>query len=271
VWHATAYPGERLDIAFRPVCTRVGTLYLYLDGDAGASYELDGKPAAVGEHEARVELAPGTHAVRVVGRGRPLVDRDVAIREHETTALRVRYPWRARKLSWILAVTTTARAGQIHDGVGLTLATGFAGARLRLVAEAGSMISDVDRLRPGPIGPGRPLIALIGMYHVRQAPLWHGGTLSLDIDPVALRYDQVREASYFGIRAAATEAYGEAWSLLPVTLTRDSRWVHLEAALWPLSIVHYRAGTRDAAGVDHFDDRWGVGTFVTVTGGWRLL
>jgi len=270
VWHAFAFPGDHLEIRFAPTCTHLGTLYLYLDGDAGAAFEIDGKPAQATGREARVELAPGEHALRVTGHGRPIVDETVEIREHETTARRVRYPWRARQLGWILGVTGTARAGGVQNGLGLTLATGVAGARFRIIAEAGSEISDPRRLGPGATGPGRPLIALTGIYHVLEHPLWHGSLGSLDFDPIALRYDEVREASFFGFRASDLEAIAQAWSVLPLTLTHDTRFVHLEVTLWPLSIVHYQAGVSDTSGTT-FDKHTGVGSFLTIAGGWRLL
>jgi hypothetical protein len=269
-WHGAVFPGQHLEIPFAPTCDRAGTLYVYLAGDPGTPFEVDRKPYRTTGHEARIELAPGTHALRVTSRGRPILDEPVTIREHETTALRVRYPWRARSVGWIFAVTGTMRAGGVQNGLGLALTTGFAGSRFRVSAEVGSVISDVGRLVPGPTGPGRPWAGLSGVWHVTHRPLWHGRIGSLDFDPVALRYDEVREASFLGIRADEREAMARAWSFLPLTLTHDARYVHLEITLWPVSIVHYRAGQDTAAG-RVFETELGVGSFVTIVGGWRLL
>ena len=113
-------------------------------------------------------------------------------------------------------------------------------------------------------------------YHLRTRPLWHGRAgdhrFALDVDPIAMRTDEVRETSYFGIRASELEARFNAWSFVPIALSGDGPLGHLEITLWPISVVRYQAGTFDAGqSMTTFEDTWGFGAFVTVLGGWRLL
>ena len=166
-------------------------------------------------------------------------------------------------------------AGGVWNGLGFALTVGVEGSRFRITADAGSQISDVDRLAPGPTGPGRPLVGGTAAYHILTRPLWTGRLgshrVALDFDPIAIRYDEVRESSFFGFRASDLEAQCRGWSFLPLSLSADGPYVHVEVALWPISIIHYQSGSIDAANATVFDKREGFGSFLTIVAGWRLL
>jgi hypothetical protein len=91
--------------------------------------------------------------------------------------------------------------------------------------------------------------------------------LALDIDPIAARFDEIRQNSYFGIRVNETfEPRVRTFSFVPIALSADAPRIHFEITLWPISYVSYYAsmqtpGARDATG-------WGA--YLTVLGGWRL-
>lgn len=261
VWHGTAYPGAQLAIPFVPRCDRGGTLHVYLAGDPGAAFAVDDAEHHPLAHEADVKLEPGTHRLRVASLARPVLDEPIAIRTHETTAVRVRYPWRARRMGFILGITGSARAGGVLDGLGLAVTTGVWGSWGRATVDFGSVMSTHDNLGP----PGHPWFGASGALHVIRRPLWTGKLathrLALDFDPVAVRYDELRSATYFGIRAAGTEAIMRSVSGLPLSLSADGPYVHAEVALWPFSILSYS----DASGSAR-----GYGAFVTILGGWRL-
>jgi hypothetical protein len=270
VWHTAVYPGARLDIPFAPSCDRKGTLHLYLAGDRGSQFEIDGTPHRATGREADVALLPGTHKLRVASRSRPVLDEVVTIRSKETTALRVRYPWRAHGFGWILGVSGSARTGSLTSGLGLAVTTGVSASQFRATVDFGSVMSSLDRLSP----PGHPWFGAMGAIHVTRRPLWHGKLgshrFALDIDPLAARFDQVRENSLFGIRAGPLEAYVTSWSFLPVTLSADGPYVHFEVTLWPVSVSSYGAGDFDANDDVVFESEHGYGGFLTILGGWRL-
>ncbi len=268
-WHGTAYPGDTSTIAFAPRCDQGGTLHVYLAGDPGSAFAVDGKVHPLAAHEADVVLEPGAHALHVASHDRPVLDEPIAIASHQTTAVRVRYPWRARDFNWILAVTGSARAGGVMNGLGLALTTGVWAARYRATIDLGSVMSDHDRLGP----PGHPWFGASAALHVTTRPLWHGKLashrLALDLDPLALRFDEIRSASYFGIRTNDTETRVRALSFLPLSLSADGPYVHLEIALWPISVISYRVGTFDGV-TTTFESGHGYGSFLTIAGGWRL-
>jgi len=244
VWHAIAYPGARLAIPYAPRCDRTGTLHVYLDGDLDATFAVDGVRHATRAGEADLALAPGLHELVVASHSRLVVDEPVAIATRRTTAVRVPFPWRARRFGWILGATTEVRAGQVMDGVDGGLTVGVWGARFRATFDVGSAISDTPGLRPDTAGPGHPWVAATGAIHVFTRPLWHGRLgsfrLALDVDPVAMRFDEYRAASYFGIRAQdAIEARVRGYSFLPIALSADGAIVHVELTLWPLSYATY--------------------------------
>jgi len=270
VWHTVAHPGERIEVPFAPVCDEAGTLHVYLAGDRSSPFEVDGKPYRTTDREADVKLGPGTHALRVASRSRLVLDEPVTIRSHETTALRVRYPWRAHRFGWILAITGSARAGGVMNGLGLALTTGVWGSRFRATVDLGSVMSDTDSLAP----PGHPWFGVTAAVHLTTRPLWTGRLgshrLALDIDPLAARFDQVREASYFGIRTDDFETRVSTWSFVPITLSADGPYVHVEVTLWPISVLTYKGGDVDLVGVsDPFFEEHGYGAFLTILGGWR--
>ena len=271
VWHGTAYPGARIVVPFKPVCEQRGTLHL--DLDPGTAYTLDGKPHRATTRETTIKLDPGMHQLRVDSRARPVLSETVTIRSHETTSVRPKFPWRARARNWILGVTGTARAGSSMSGLGLAATAGVWGSRFRATVDFGSVMSTLDFLGP----PGHPWFGATAAIHVTTRPLWNGRIgpyrVALDLDPIATRFDQVRATSYFGIRGGGdTEIRATSLSFLPISLSADGPWVHLEIALWPISIVRYEGTVFPddiEAPVTVIDER-GFGAFLTILGGWRL-
>ena len=269
VWHAVAYPGARLVVPYAPRCERNGTLHVYLDGDPGATFRVDGREHAVANREADLALAPGAHRLAVTELARPVLDEPIAIESRQTKEIRVRFPWRARRFGVVLALTGATRAGQVMNGIGSALTIGVWGSRFRATLDGGSMISDTPGLQPVPAAPGHPWFGATLAVHVTRRPLWHGKLgpyrLALDIDPVAVRFDEYRAISYFGFRTAdSIEARVRAWSFLPIALAADGPFPHIEMTLWPISYAEYHQATGGVA------VQPGVSAFGTLLFGWRL-
>jgi hypothetical protein len=268
-WHETAYPGGRVVVPYAARCDRRGTLHVYLDGDRDHVFAVDGSARTAVGLEADVALEPGVHRLVVIDRNRPVYDEPVAIAEHATTAVDVQFPWRARSLGFVLAATSGTRVGQVLTGTGGALTFGLWSAHLRATVDFGSMISDTPGLQPDAAGPGHPWFGAMVAAPVWNRPAWHGRLgpyrLALDFDPIAARFDEVRSISFFGIRTSpAVESWVRSYSFLPLALSADGPYVHLELTLWPVSFSTYHAGN---SGVDVGD---GWSSCVTLLVGRRL-
>jgi hypothetical protein len=273
VAHETAFPGAKLEVRYEPHCDRRGTLHVYLDGDPDGAFAIDGQPHTAAGHDANVALEPGPHRLEVAAGERPVLSRDVVIDAKQTTTVRVRYPWRARRTGFIFAATSETRAGQVMDGTGGGLTIGLWSSQFRLAFDAGSMISDTPGLRPASTGPGHPWVAGTFALHLWRGPLgdgplWHrrAGSyeLQLDFDPIAARFEEIRGTSFFGFRAKADETRVRALSVLPVALSIDGPYIHLEVTWWPISYATYHEGGSMTI------VQPGVSTLVTILAGWRL-
>ena len=270
VWHVTAYAGARVAVPYEPDCDRRGALHVLLDGDARGAFAVDGARHVAIDHEATVALQPGVHHLAVAAGARPVVAEDVAIDAKQTATVRVRYPWRARGVGFILGITSEARAGQVMTGTAGALTVGLWSSRFRATFDGGAMISDTPGLRPGAAGPGHPWIADTAALHLWDGPLWQrrlgAYELALDFDPIAARFDEIRAVSYFGIRTVeAFEPRVRSWSFLPLALSIDGPYVHVEVTWWPISVLTYHGGNSGEAAIPT-----GVGSELTVLAGWRL-
>lgn len=274
VWRAAAYPGAKLVVPFRPRCDQSGTLHLYLATEPGAEFRIDGVAHRATGHEADVKLEPGEHRVEIAAHDRPVYDERVTIRSRETEAVRIRYPWRARKLGIVLGVTTELRAGQHLTGIGLALTAGLWAPSFHYMFDAGAMISNGKDLDPTTGTPGRPWIGNTLVIHTPRSPVWHGKLgpyrVAFDPQPLGIRFDEIRAISYAGIRACEeNEARVRAFSALPVALSADGPYMHGELTLWPISRIYYHPAN-GFCGDGPLPSETGWGTFVTFTGGWRL-
>ena len=273
----TAYPGGQETIEYKPSCDQSGTLHVYLGGDRDSELVVDGKPYRASGQEADLKLAPGEHALHVEAHDRPVLDEPVAVHAHETTALRVRYPWRARDLGIILGITSASHASNDYSGITLGLTAGLWSSRFRVTFDFGSMISDAPwGLNKSNDGGtiGRPWLADTAAYHLFSSPLWTGKLgpyrLAFDHDPIAIRFDEARTTSYAGlfVRCEEGEAILRSFSFLPFALSADGPYVHSELTLWPLSYITYRSGS--ACGTGDGPTTTGWGAMITLLGGWRI-
>ncbi len=274
VWRTAAYPGAKLVVAFRPRCDRSGTLHLYLATEPGAEVRIDGVAHRATGQEADIKLEPGEHRVQIAAHDRPVFDEPITIRARQTEAVRIRYPWRARKLGIVLGVTTELRAGQHLTGIGLALTAGLWAPSFHYTFDAGAMISNGKNLDPTTGTPGRPWIGHTLVIHAPRSPVWNGKLgpyrIAFDPQPLGIRFDEIRAISYAGIRACEeNEARVRAFSALPVALSADGPYMHGELTLWPISRVYYHPAN-GFCGDAPLPSETGWGAFVTFTGGWRL-
>lgn len=279
-WSRLAEPGAHYAVDVQPRCDTTGTLHLGLED--GGVVRLDGAEQRVARGELDLKLAPGRHRLEVASRARAVMVRDVEVRRHETTSLRVPYPWRAqggwRGGSWVFVATmgTSVAAGApgVSDGGGFGL--GRWGARYRIFAEGGfgMRVGDPDQLKRDFVIFGHPWIALTMAVHLWTRPLWQGRVgdwqLALDFDPLAVRVDQLRSASLLGL-FAFNEKVITGTRLLPLTLGADTgRWgTHLELTLWPVGITAYDAPDL-AIGPFAFTTTWTFGASLVFLMGVRF-
>lgn len=270
VTQVVAYAGGSIAIPYRPRCDRTGRLLVRLDRAAAGAFTVDGAPHRAVDHEAAIALSPGLHELVVESRGRPVLRERVAIRSDEATPVRVRYPWRSQRVAGVLGVTGAMRGGSVASGLGLALTLGVWSTRFRAAIELGSVMSTVERIG----APGHPWFGAHAALHVRKRPLWMGKLgahrLAIDLDPVALRYDEVREISYFGIRTFE-ESLFRSVSFAPITLSASGPYASFDIALWPISVVRSDRVDFEDGLAGAIDREWGVGTFVTILGGWQLF
>lgn len=272
--HVTAYPGGTIAVKFVPHCQVFGVLHVYLATEPNQSFSVDGKPYTTAVHEADVTLPPGDHHLVVSSRERLVLDETVSVREKETTAVRVRYPWRARKLGIVLGVTNEVRGGQKMFGIALGFTLGLWAPSFHYQFDIGSMISNTEGLSPAAT-PGRPWLGHALVFHEPRAPLWNGKLgpyrVAFDPEPLGIRFDEIRANSYAGIRIACEnlEPRMRAWSAFPVALSADGPYAHFELTAWPASVLFYHPAAANCADGD-LPSKLGFGAFVTLTGGWRL-
>ncbi|HUS31165.1 MAG TPA: hypothetical protein VMZ53_21795 [Kofleriaceae bacterium] len=271
----TAYPSGKLVVAFKPRCDVMGTLHVVLATDPGASFTVDGVEHTTTANEADVRLPAGEHQLSLAALERPVYDETVVVREKETTSLRIRYPWRARKLSFILGVTNEVRAGQFMVGTALGLTLGVWTPSFHATFDIGAMVSNAKGLEPYYGAWGHPWLADTLVIHTPRAPVWHGKLgpyrLAFDPQPLGIRFDEIRAFSYAGIRTCEeAEPRVRAWSVLPLALSADGPYAHFELTLWPASVLWYHPAAA-LCGDDDLPSDIGFGAFVTLTGGWRLF
>jgi hypothetical protein len=278
VTQITAYAGATLVVPFAPRCHKVGTLHVYLATEPGATFRVDGEAHKTTGHEADIELEPGVHRLQVSARDRPVYDEQITIREKETTAVRIRYPWRARKLGFVLGVTNQVRAGQKMIGTALGVTFAAWAPSFHYQFDIGSMISNTPGLDPSTGTIGRPWLAHALVFHTPRAPVWTGKLgpyrLAFDPEPLGIRFDEVRAISYAGIRVGCEnlEPRIRAWSAFPVALSASGPYAQFQLTAWPVSVLWYHTPEAgDFCGDDDRPSTVGVGAFVTLTGGWRLF
>jgi hypothetical protein len=275
-WQGLVAPGseQRVKVALR--CPERGTLHVVLVGERAARLQVDGTLVRV-DGERELDLAPGPHRLRLEHRGRLLVDETVDVRNRSAATRRIPFPWRARRGGIYFAAASTAIAGGAGALGGLGLAVGWSGARFRAGFTAGTAWTTARGIGCT-YGPpcSHPWAGLELAAHLFPRPRWQSRPgrrqASLEIDPLAIRFDQIRQQTYFGgitPWAPYNEPAFTHIGFLPITVTAELGWLHLEAVLWPIGISRRRfprefAPPEDPGG----ETEHGLGATLAISGAW---
>lgn len=275
-WQGLVAPGAELRLPVQLACRARGTLHLVLVGERRARLAIDGAPVDI-DGERELELAPGRHHLRLVHRSRLLIDDRIDVAEGSAATRRVRFPWRARRGGLYFAAAAGGVGGSAGAIGGLGLAVGWSGSRFRAGFSAGTAWTTARGIGCT-YGPpcSHPWAGLELAYHLLQRPRWQSRPgrrqASLEIDPMAIRIDQVRSNSFFGgfnPLQPAVEPVVSHVGFLPITLTAELGWMHLEAVLWPVGITR-RTFPRQLAPPDDpgGEVEYGLGATLALTAAW---
>ena len=248
LWRGVVHPGEHIPISAALRCDVRGTLHVTLLGDARGTFTVDGSQYQVVDREAELALTPGRHRLIVRRRSRLVADETVVIRSKQTTSRRVSYPWRVRAAGWTLGLSSVVAVSGVGSTVAGGLSMGRSGARYRAHITFGGGTTSADGLEWSKVGNGgfggRPWFGASGALHLWSRPLAQTrrgrAVLTLDIDPLGARFDQLRTTSYFGLFVPRDEVTISYLGLVPLTLAVDWPGLHLEEIAWPIGLARYK-------------------------------
>ena len=250
-WQGILKPGQRLNLPFRLSCKVMsGSLHVTLDGAPWAMLRVDGKPVAPQDpYDTDLSLSPGEHALQATRRGILLESRRFRIDAGRKTSVPVDVPWRGKAFGILGGASADAFSG-------LRGSTATAGLMLGcLVDISGSVAHEVassslSMLLTVQLGVANSNIGLpgnrfwmgltAGFLHVLP-PAWQSRTGKttwvLDFEPGLFSFggggkgrgdpDVVDNDTIFH------------WNFVPVVLTSELPFVHLELMAWPVGFVSH--------------------------------